>query len=146
MNPITRQQRRTFLGQSCRGVGALALSSLFQSVQASGTPGVLAKPHLPVKAKRVIFLVMAGGPSHLELYDNKPVLAKQDGKPMPESFTKGQPIAQLQGAKLTCLGPQWGFKKHGKSGRGWATRFNWGTYKRTGIVQLCGNVQYWSAN
>jgi len=40
----------------------------------------------------------------------------------------------------------WYSKKHGKSGRGWATRFNWGTYKRTGIVQLCGNVQYWSAN
>jgi uncharacterized protein (DUF1501 family) len=116
MNPFTLQQRRTFLGQSCRGVGALALSTLFQSVQASGTPGVLAKPHLPMKAKRVIFLVMAGGPSHLDLYDNKPVLKQQDGKPMPESFTKGQPIAQLQGAKLTCLGPQWGFKKHGKSG------------------------------
>ena len=116
MNAHVLLQRRTFLGQSCRGVGALALSSLFQSAQAAGTPGVLAKPHLPAKAKRVIFLVMAGGPSHLELYDNKPVLKQQDGKGMPESITKGQPIAQLQGAKLTCLGPQWGYKKHGKGG------------------------------
>jgi len=114
MNPVTLLQRRTFLGQSCRGLGALALSSLFQRLDAS--PGVLAKPHFAPKAKRVIFLVMAGGPSHLELYDNRPVLAKMNGKPMPESITKGQPIAQLQGAKLNCLGPQWGFKKHGAGG------------------------------
>src|SRR5262249_5356967 len=65
----------------------------------------------------VIFMVMAGGPSHLELFDHKPELAKQHGKPMPESFTKGQPIAQLQGAKLMCFGPQWGFKQHGESGQ-----------------------------
>jgi uncharacterized protein (DUF1501 family) len=51
------------------------------------------------------------------LFDSKPVLAKEHGKPMPESITKGQPIAQLQGAKLMCFGPQWGFKKHGKSGQ-----------------------------
>ncbi|HXD87165.1 MAG TPA: DUF1501 domain-containing protein [Urbifossiella sp.] len=116
MNPITLLQRRTFLGQSCRGLGALALTSLFQRLDAAGTPGILAKPHHAAKARRVIFLVMAGGPSHLELYDNRPVLAKMNGKPMPESITKGQPIAQLQGAKLNCLGPQWGFKKHGKGG------------------------------
>jgi hypothetical protein len=113
-------QRRTFLGQSCRGVGAMALSSLFAPAGA-GEPeryrGVVTKPHVPPRAKRVIFLVMAGGPSHLELFDNKPVLGKHHGQPMPESFTKGQPIAQLQGAKLTCFGPQWGFKKHGRSGQ-----------------------------
>src|SRR5688572_4744739 len=109
-------QRRTFLGQSCRGIGGLALASLFNSAPAAGPKGVVAKPHVPPKAKRVIFLVMAGGPSHLELYDNKPTLAKMNGQPMPESITKGQPIAQLQGAKLNCLGPQWGFKKHGQGG------------------------------
>src|SRR5262249_49726763 len=59
---------------------------------------------------------MSGGPSHLETFDYKPKLAEMDGKPMPESFTKGQPIAQLQGAKLTCLGPRFAFRKHGKSG------------------------------
>ncbi|MCB0188870.1 MAG: DUF1501 domain-containing protein, partial [Caldilineaceae bacterium] len=48
---------------------------------------------------------MAGGPSHLETFDYKPKLAEMDGQPMPESFTKGQPIAQLQGAALKCLGP-----------------------------------------
>ena len=49
---------------------------------------------------------MAGGPSHLETFDYKPKLAEMHGQPMPESFTKGQPIAQLQGQKLNCFGPQ----------------------------------------
>jgi uncharacterized protein (DUF1501 family) len=111
-------QRRTFLGQACRGVGAVALGSLLAPAApaADRWKGVVTTPQAPVKAKRVIFMVMAGGPSHLELYDNKPTLAKLDGQPMPESVTRGQPIAQLQGAKLKCLGPQWGFKKHGGGG------------------------------
>ena len=61
-----------------------------------GDPDLLER--LKPKAKRVIFIVMAGGPSHLELYDNKPTLAKMHGQPMPESITRGQPIAQLVGA------------------------------------------------
>jgi hypothetical protein len=60
---------------------------------------------------------MAGGPSHLETLDYKPKLAQMHGQPMPESYTKGQPIAQLQGAKLTCFAPQHPFKKFGKSGQ-----------------------------
>ena len=117
MHPHTQLQRRTFLGSACRGVGAIALSSLLTPGRASAdTQGVVRTPHVPPKAKRVIFLVMAGGPSHLETFDHKPELPKMHGKPMPESFTKGQPIAQLQGAKLNCFGPQWGFKKHGKGG------------------------------
>jgi hypothetical protein len=60
---------------------------------------------------------MAGGPSHLETFDHKPKLAEMHGKPMPESFTRGQPIAQLQGQKLNCFGPQHPFKKFGKSGQ-----------------------------
>ena len=55
--------------------------------------GVVHPLHLPQRAKRVIFLYMSGGPSHLETFDPKPELAKHDGQPMPESFTKGQPIA-----------------------------------------------------
>ncbi|HJZ54944.1 MAG TPA: DUF1501 domain-containing protein [Gemmataceae bacterium] len=119
-NIIRTIQRRTFLGQTCRGVGGLALASLLGPAVASADDkwkGVITKPHVPPKAKRVIFMVMAGGPSHLELFDNKPELAKRHGEPMPESITKGQPIAQLQGAKLTCFGPQWKFKKVGKSGQ-----------------------------
>ncbi len=117
MNPIRLQQRRSFLAQSCRGVGGLALAGLMQqSANAAKSTGVIATPHVPPKAKRVIFLVMAGGPSHLETFDYRPVLEKESGNKMPESITKGQPIAQLQGAALKCLGPQWKFKKHGQAG------------------------------
>jgi len=73
--------------------------------------------HFPAKAKRVIHLYMAGGPSHLELFDYKPELARLDGEPTPESFTKGQPIAQLQDQKLKCFRPQFKFSRHGKSGQ-----------------------------
>jgi hypothetical protein len=59
---------------------------------------------------------MAGGPSHLETLDYKPKLAELHGQPMPESFTKGQPIAQLQNQKLNCFAPQYSFVARGKSG------------------------------
>ena len=125
MNNIEFQiNRRSFLNRSGVGIGSVALASMLNDeLKAENKPsekwtGVIKKPHLPVKAKRVIHLCMAGGPSHLETLDYKPELAKMNGKPMPQSFTKGQPIAQLQGNKnLTCLGPQHEFKKYGKSGQ-----------------------------
>ena len=111
--------RRTFLGQTAAGLGAAALGSVLnaaapEAVTSDRWQGVVRPLHMPAKAKRVIFLCMAGGPSHLETFDYKPKLAEMDGKPMPESFTKGQPIAQLQGKALKCLGPQHVFKKCGK--------------------------------
>ena len=106
LRQIRLLQRRVFLGQSCRGLGAMALASLFQpqlladekSDKRDKWKGIIRTLHFKPKAKRVIFLTMAGGPSHLETFDYKPKLAEMHGKPMPESFTKGQPIAQLQGA------------------------------------------------
>jgi uncharacterized protein (DUF1501 family) len=68
---------------------------------------------------------MAGGPSHLDLFDPKPALEKLDGKPMPEHLTRGQPIAQLQGVKLTCLRPQFPFARHGKSGQWISSALPW---------------------
>src|SRR5258708_39260364 len=59
---------------------------------------------------------MAGGPAHLETFDYKPKLAAMDGQPMPESMTKGQQIAQLQGQALKCFGPQHAFKRFGQCG------------------------------
>jgi hypothetical protein len=118
---IRLQQRRTFLGQIGRGVGAVALASLLHPLRsrAATAPslyrGVVNPLHFAPKAKRVIWLTMAGGPSHLETFDYKPRLAEMSGKPMPDSFTRGQPIAQLQGQQLRCFGPQWGFRKFGKS-------------------------------
>ena len=66
---------------------------------------------------------MAGGPSHLETLDHKPELARRDGEPMPESMTKGQPIAQLQGKELRCLAPQHPFARYGESGQEICTLF-----------------------
>ncbi|MEZ6091373.1 MAG: DUF1501 domain-containing protein [Pirellulaceae bacterium] len=116
------QQRRTFLSQSGLGIGSAALLSLLgkESLAANlvGVPGDAAGlPHHAPKAKRVIFLCMAGGPSHLETFDFKPELERLDGQPMPESFTKGQPIAQLQGQELKCLKPLTRFQKYGQSGQ-----------------------------
>jgi len=106
--------RRAFLGKTAQGVGGVALASLLGPA-ASGAPGVLSRLPLPQKAKRVIWLSMAGGPSHLETFDPKPKLAEMHGQPMPESFTKGQQLAQLQGQKLTCFGPQHKFAKFGRN-------------------------------
>ncbi len=114
--------RRAFLGQTSAGVGAMALASFLNPKQAGATsasdkwPGMVNPLHFPRKAKRVIYLSMAGGPSHLETFDYKPKLAAMHGEPMPESMTKGKQIAQLQGQALKCFGPQFGFKKFGQSG------------------------------
>jgi hypothetical protein len=111
--------RRTFLQTTGQGLGAVALASLLPtSVRGaeSAQSGVLSSLPYPQKAKRVIWLTMAGGPSQLELYDPKPKLAEVDGQPMPESFTKGQQLAQLQGQKLVCLGPKFAFTRYGQCG------------------------------
>jgi len=117
--------RRTFLTQSTYGLGGIALAMLSDGLRGAATPaipkpghwsGVLSAPDFPVKAKRVIYLCMAGGPSHLETFDWKPELKKLDGQPFPESFTKGQQLAQLQNAVLKARGPIAAFSKHGKSG------------------------------
>jgi hypothetical protein len=118
--------RRTFLGRGIAGLGVLALNSLLNprlfaddaKPGANGRwRGVVNPLHHAAKAKRVIFLYQAGGPSHLETLDYKPKLAEMHGKPMPDSFTKGQQIAQLQGKPLICFGPQHTFETFGKSGQ-----------------------------
>jgi hypothetical protein len=110
--------RRAFLGKTAQGLGAVALASLAGARPAGAAPlrGVLDPPPLPQRAKRVIWLTMAGGPSHLETFDHKPKLAELDGQPMPESLTKGQQLAQLQGEKLICFGPQHPFAPVGPNG------------------------------
>ena len=114
-DPITR---RDMLQKTSCGFGYLAMSALLaNSTRAAAGPLTPKTPPLPTRAKRVIFLCMAGGPSHLETFDHKPELAKLNGQPMPESFTKGQPIAQLQNQKLKCLGPLFPFRRHGQSGQ-----------------------------
>ena len=120
---IRLQQRRTFLSRVGRGTGSLALAAMLRptvahagNTTADHFRGFVHPLHFVPKAKRVIWLGMAGGPSHLETFDYKPRLGELAGKPMPESFTKGQPIAQLQGQQLRCYPPQWGFRRFGKAG------------------------------
>jgi len=110
--------RRRFLSRTSQGLFGVALASLLEPglLRAAPARGVLGNLPLPQKAKRVIWLTMAGGPSHLELFDRKPKLAELDGQPMPESVTRGQQLAQLQGQKLVCLGPLFPFQKYGQSG------------------------------
>jgi len=118
-----QQTRRVFLGRASQGLGSVALASLMSprlpvlgEAASDRWTGVVNPTHFPPKAKRVIWMSMAGGPSHLETWDHKPKLAEMHGKPMPESFTKGKQIAQLQGQKLVCFGPQLKFQRFGKCG------------------------------
>jgi hypothetical protein len=122
MSSSTPHTRRQFLRLGGAGVGALALGSLWNrellaAQDAKTSRGVVNPLHHAPRAKRVIYLYMAGGPSQLESFDYKPKLAELDGQPMPESLTKGQPIAQLQGQALICRGPQFAFQRHGQSGQ-----------------------------
>ncbi len=122
--------RRSFLYNSGISVGGMALGSLLGSSLARGDDaqpgsdawrGVITQPHFPPKAKRVIWLYMAGGMSHLDTFDHKPKLQEMDGQPMPTSVTDGQQIAQLQGANLVCLAPQHEFRQWGQSGQSIST-------------------------
>ncbi|MBM3822897.1 MAG: DUF1501 domain-containing protein [Verrucomicrobia bacterium] len=122
---ILGRTRRHFLSRSAAGLGAMALGSLLEPGLVRGAErlargeswrGVLGALPFRAKAKRIIYLYQAGGPSHLETFDPKPKLKELDGKAMPESMTKGQQIAQLQGRELKCLAPQTEFKRYGQAG------------------------------
>ena len=114
--------RRHFFGQCGVGLGSMALASLIQEEAPGATvlpdpqnPLAARPPHFPAKAKRVIFLFMAGGPSHLELFDYKPKLQELDGQVIPPEYTKNRRFAFIKGdAKL--LGTRRKFEKHGQCG------------------------------
>jgi hypothetical protein len=126
-----RVNRRTFLSRTGLGMGSIALAGLLPAglvraaaVTRNGTSstggrwrGAVNPLDFPGRAKRVIHLCMAGGPSHLETFDPKPELKELNGKPFPDSFTKGQQLAQLQGTKLIARGSFVDFKKWGRSGQ-----------------------------
>ncbi|TWT60137.1 DUF1501 domain-containing protein [Rubinisphaera italica] len=117
-----KQNRRSFIKHTGAGIGGIALHALMAAENNSALAGELTTGHLktlhyPQRVKRMIHLCMAGGPSHLETLDDKPTLRAKHGEPMPESLTKGQQIAQLQGRALNCFAPQFEFKKFGASGQ-----------------------------
>jgi hypothetical protein len=101
-------QRRWFINQCGVGMGAMALQTLLHGQSKH-------QPHHTPKAKNVIYLFMAGGPSHMELFDNKPTLTKFDGTLPPADLLKGYRAAFINpNSKL--LGPKFKFAKYGQSG------------------------------
>jgi hypothetical protein len=119
---VEQLSRRRFLQDSACGFGALALAGLGASkLRAGDTDPLAAKlPHFAPKAKRVLFLFMQGGVSHVDSYDYKPLLAKNDGKMM--SFDDSRTIANTgqRGTSQRLFKGPWNFSKVGESGR-WAS-------------------------
>src|SRR5829696_1379334 len=116
--------RRDFFGRFALGLGGIALSQLlpqsFAATTGAAGPfgGILPQPHFAPRAKRIIYLFMAGGPSQLDLFDHKPLLNEKNGTDLPDSVRKGQRLTGMSGfqATLPVAGSIFKFAKHGKSG------------------------------
>jgi Protein of unknown function (DUF1501) len=109
--------RREFVRDAFCGFGGLALASMLQEEQAragSSDPLGPKSPHLPAKARSVIFLFMAGGPSHLETFDPKPLLNQLNGQPRPKEF--GEAKYQFVQRDARLLGTRRKFRQYGQSG------------------------------
>jgi hypothetical protein len=126
LDDLKNVSRRHFLKESAVGLGAIALGMLGSCGPSPGNSNMIAStnaldpmlpksPHFPGKAKRVIYLHMAGAPSQLELFDYKPELQKLHNKPCPPSLLEGKRFAFIRGVP-EMLGPQATFKQHGQSG------------------------------
>ncbi len=119
-DPLRVTTRRHFFGDCGVGIGKIALASLLcdsagaQNV-AQQNPLAPRPPHFPAKAKSVIYLFMAGAPSQLDMFDNKPVLSKHEGKPVPTEIVRDQRYAFIR-PDSTLLGPRFQFAKHGQCG------------------------------
>src|SRR5262249_26599949 len=116
--------RRHFFGRCAMGLGGIALASLLSDQKVFAAPtAILVNPlepkpgHLPARAKNIIYLFMAGGPSQLELFDYKPKLIELNGRPIPRSFIEGKRFAFMGSSHGTNLmGTRRVFKQHGRSG------------------------------
>ncbi len=113
-NLLARSGRRDFIRSSFCGFGSLALAAMLRDQQLRGADvSAESRSTLPPKAKSVIFLFMAGGPSHLETFDPKPLLNRLHGQPRPPSFGEAKYQFVTKGAKL--LGTKRTFKRCGQS-------------------------------
>ncbi len=114
--------RRHFFERCAIGLGSIALATL-DARHASAAPAQTVNPlqpkptHHPAKAKNVIFLFMAGGPSQLDLFEHKPILTELNGKPIPESYTAGKRFAFMDSShRNNLLGSKRTFRQYGQSG------------------------------
>jgi len=118
--PLASPSRREFLRNAGGGFGAIALAALLQeegvlaATHNETAPLAPKKTHFPPRAKRVIYLFMHGGPSHVDLFDQKPALVKYGGKPLPKSF--GNVMTRRNVAKNPLMPPVKPFRKRGESG------------------------------
>ena len=114
---LIERTRRHFFQDCGLGIGKMALASLLAREGLRGATGDHPLDYMrhPIKAKRVIFLFMAGAPSQLELFDHKPKLKEMEGKPIPPSVIQGQRYAFIQ-PDAAVLGPRFPFSQHGQSG------------------------------
>src|SRR5437870_464571 len=119
-NALRAITRRHFFGDCAIGLGGLALASLLDSVGDEVTSPLSPKPgHFPAKAKNVIFLFMAGGPSQLEMFDYKPKLVELNGQSIPDSFIEGKRFAFMDSSfkdKTKLLGTRRKFQQCGQNG------------------------------
>jgi hypothetical protein len=122
--PARHLSRRAFLNRFGMGLGAVALAELLNPLSRAAAipmgkpvPGILAQPHFPPKAKRIIYLFMAGGPSQLETFDYKPLLNQRNGENLPDSVRMGQRLTGMSGnqAVLPLAGSIFKFAQHGHS-------------------------------
>jgi hypothetical protein len=105
--------RRHFFAHTGIGIGTVALTSLLNEKLFAATQ--LGSPHFPPKAKKVIYLFMAGAPSQLDLFDEKPKLKELNDKNIPEEMIQGERFAFIKGTPQ-LLGSPYAFKPRGKSG------------------------------
>ncbi|MFM8709602.1 MAG: DUF1501 domain-containing protein, partial [Planctomycetia bacterium] len=111
--------RRWFFGDCGVGLAGIAAGAIAARESAAGvappSPLAVKQPHYAPKAKRVVYMFQAGAPSHLELFDPKPELAKHDGKLPPADLLKGYRAAFIN-PNSALLGPKYKFQPYGKSG------------------------------
>jgi Protein of unknown function (DUF1501) len=115
MTNLQQLTRRQFFGRSAGlSIGSAAMATMLAE-QAQGAPSPYTGLHHAAKAKRVIYLYMAGGPSQVDLYDHKPKLTQYDGQPIPDSFIKGERFAFIKGVPKLMATPHT-FGQYGQSG------------------------------
>jgi hypothetical protein len=116
---ISLETRRQFFGHTSKGLGAAALASLMSQSACANRGGAIGSGHFPAKAKRVIWLFMAGAPSHLDTLDYKPTMMDWFNKDLPESVRKGQRLTTMTAsqARFPIAPSMFRFDQHGDCGK-----------------------------